>query len=242
MGLLGAVRIDLQVLHETWMGLLFPRQRDIRNTALGRWTPETPGQQVAYSLWALAGAPVLAVVYPLLLAGYFVRYQTRRIGAAGARLGLVGIVVLVALVWGGLTAAVALRSGAFQAGAVTALALASGVAVVSAGLSALCWRLDGRPVTVLFAYPFAVTAIFLPPVVAALFWEPLDGLIQWSDDIAYWVTTNGPDPLGLLDWLERNFDRQDEDHVIIWFVASFPVGWALGLLVALADLVRPRSG
>jgi len=241
-GLLGAIRIDLQVLHETWMGLLFPRQRDARDTVLGRWAPETSGQQVAYYLWASVGLPVVAVVYPLLLAGYFLRYQTRRIGAAGVRLGLFGVAALFTLAWGGLTATVALRSGAFQSGAVTALALASGVAVVSAVLSYLCWRLDGRPLTVLCAYPLAVTAIFLPPVVAALFWEPLDGLIQWSDDIAFWVTNEGPDPFGVIDWLERNFERQDEDHVIIWFVASFPAGWVLGVLVTLADLVRPRSG
>jgi drug/metabolite transporter (DMT)-like permease len=240
-GLLGAIRIDLRLLHETWMAFLFPRQRNARDTVLGRWQPDTLGQQVPYYLWAVVGILVVAVVYPLLLAGYFVRYQTRTVGAAGVRLGLVGVVVLVALVWGGLTALVAVQSGSFQEGAVTALALASGVAVVSAALSYLAWRVDGRPTTILLAYPFAVTAIFLPPVVAALFWERLDGLIQFSDDIAYWVTNEGPDPLGIVTWLEENFERQDEDHVLIWFAASFPVGWTLGLLVTLADLIRPRS-
>ena len=238
-GLLGAVAIDLRVLHETWMEVVFPRQRDTRGP-LGRWTPETPLQRVAYYLWALVGAPLVAAVYPLLLAGYAVRYQARRVGAAGLRLGLAGVVFLFALAWGGLTAVVVLQSGAFEEGAVTALALASGVAVVSAALSYLCWRVEGRTTTVLLAYPFAVTAIFLPPVVAALFWPPLEGLIEWSDDVAFWVTNEGPDPLGVVSWLEATFDRQDEDHVLIWFVASFPVGWALGLLVTLADLVRPR--
>jgi hypothetical protein len=240
-GLLGAIRIDLQVLHETWMEFLFPRQRNAQHTVLGKWQPETTGQQVRYYLWALVGVPLVAAIYPLLLAGYFVRFQTGKIGAAGLRLGFVGVVVLVALVWGGLTALVAVQSAAFQEGAVLALALASGVAVVSAALSVLCWRVDGRATTILLAYPFAVTAIFLPPVVAALFWEPLDGVIQFSDDIAYWVTNEGPDPFGVVDYLERNFERQEEDHIIIWFVASFPVGWVLGLLVTLADLVRPRS-
>lgn len=241
-GLAGAVAIDLRVLHETWMAVLFPRQRDTRGTALGKWKPETPPGRVAYYLWALVGAPVVAVVYPLLLAGYIVRYQARQVGAVGLRLGLAGVVLLFALVWGGLTGLAVLQSGAFEEGAVTALALASGVAVVSAALSYLCWRVDGHTTTVLLAYPFAVTAIFLPPVVAALFWPPLAGLIEWSDEVAFWVTNEGPDPLGVVSWLEATFDRQDEDHVLIWFVASFPVGWALGLLVTLADLVRPRSG
>jgi len=240
-GLLGAIRIDLRILHETWMEFFFPRQRNARDTVLGKWKPETAGQRVAYYLWALAGIVVVAVGYPLLLAGYFVRYQTRQVSGAAVRLGLLGVVVLFTLVWGALTALVAVQSGAFDEGAVTALALASGVAVVSAALSYLCWQVDGRPTTVLLAYPFAVTAIFLPPVVAALFWPPLSGLIAWSDGIASWVTNEGPDPFGVVTWLEENFERQDEDHVIIWFVASFPVGWALGLLVTLADLVRPRS-
>jgi hypothetical protein len=240
-GLLGAIGIDLRVLHETWMELLFPRQRDVSDTAFEKWRPETPGQTVAYYLWALVGLFAVTVGYPLLLAGYFVRYQTRKVGAAGARLGFLGIVVLFALVWGGLTATVAVRSSAFQEGAVVALAAASGVSVVSAALSFLCWRVDGRSTTILLAYPFALTAIFLPPVVAALFYEPLDGVIQWSDDIASWVTNEGPDPFGVVEYLETNFERQDEDHVIIWFVASFPAGWALGLLVTLADIIRPRS-
>jgi Na+/proline symporter len=240
-GLLGAIRIDLLLLHETWMEFLFPRQRDARDTVLGKWTPETPPQQVAYYLWGLVGLFAVTVTYPLLLAGYFIRYQTRKVGAAGLRLGFLGVILLFALVWGGLTGLVAVQSASFQEGAVVALALASAVAVVSAALSYLCWRVDGRPVTVLLAYPFAVTAIFLPPVVAALFWERLDGLIVFSDNVASWVTDQGDGPFGVVDWLESEFDRQDEDHVIIWFVASFPVGWVLGLLVTLADIVRPRS-
>jgi hypothetical protein len=240
-GLLGAIRIDLQVLHETWMELLFPRQRGVRDTALGKWHPETATQQVAYSLWALVGAVVVPVVYPLLLAGYIVRYQARTVSGAAVRVGFLGVVVLFALAWGGLTVLVALRSNTFEAGAVAALALSSGVAVVSAALSYVCWRVDGRPTTILLAYPFAVTAIFLPPLVAALFWDPLDGIIQWSDGVASWVNNEAPDPLGILEWLASNYDRQDEDHVIIWFVVSFPVGWLLGLLVTLADLVRPRG-
>lgn len=241
-GLLGAIRIDLLLLHETWMGVLFPRQRNTRDTVLGRWTPETPLQQVAYYLWALVGLLAVTGAYPLLLVGYFIRYQTRRVGAAAIQLGILGVVVLFALVWGGLTGVVAVQSASFQEDAVVALALASGVAVVSAALSYLCWQIDGRPVTILLAYLFAVTAIFLPPVVAALFWAQLEGLIQFSESIASWVTDQGDGPFGVVGWLESEFDRQDEDHVIIWFVASFPVGWVLGLLVTLADIVRPRSG
>jgi hypothetical protein len=46
---------------------------------------------------------------------------------------------------------------------------------------------------------------------------------------------------GLIDYLEENFERQEYHHVIIWFVVSFPVGWILGTIVTLADLVRPKG-
>ena len=238
-GLLEAIRIDLRLLHETWMEVIFPRQRDVEHTVLGKWRPETPGQRVAYYLWALVGIVAVVVSYPLLLGGYFVRFQTRRVSRTALRLGFFGVVLFFTLLWGGLTLAAAVQVGTDEA-AVVALALASAVAVVSAALSYIFWRVDGRPTTVLLAYPFAVTAIFLPPLVAGLFWGPTQGLVEWSDDVAYWVTNEGPDPLGVVSWLEENFDREDWHHVIIWFVASFPVGWALGLLVTLADLVRPR--
>ena len=119
--------------------------------------------------------------------------------------------------------------GASEAGTVTALALASGVAVASGALSALTWRVDGHTSTALSAYPFAVTAAFRPPVVAALSRDPRFGLVERSDDIAYPVTNEGPDPPGVVPRLEANFERRDEDHVVIRSVVLFPVGRALGL-------------
>jgi len=49
-GLLGAIQIDLRVLHETWMGLLFPRQREAQPGVVGGWRPQTAAQWVAYRL------------------------------------------------------------------------------------------------------------------------------------------------------------------------------------------------
>jgi len=84
-----------------------------------------------------------------------------------------------------------------------------------------------------------MTAIFLPPVVAALFHPVLeDVIIARSDEMARWMFQTGPevitDPLGQID-------RQEGHHVIIWFAISFPVGWFLGIVVTLADLIRPTE-
>jgi len=239
-GLVDAVRIDLNRLHETWMEFVFPRQRDAADTVFGKWKPETTGMTVLYRLWSVVGVPVVALLYPLLLAGYFIRYQTRRINLAAVRLGAAGVLLLFTVLWGAL-AVVALLDVRGIFNQTVPVAAASVVAIVSAGLSYLFWRVDGRATTVVFAYPFAMTAIFLPPVVAALFSDALgDIVLQNSDDLASAVTDEYEN-FGPVEYLVDNFDRRDEHHVIIWFAVSVPVGWILGLLVTLADLIRPTS-
>lgn len=238
-GLLGAIRIDLRYLHETWMELVYPRQRNVQDTVLGKWKPATPRQKLPYYLWFAVGLPVVALIYPLVLLGYFVRFQVRKINVTATRLGLVGVVALFTLLWGGLTLLVYLElSASLEPGAVRALAAASAVAVVAGALAYLFWQVGGRATTVIFAYPFAITAIFLPPVVAALFYQPLgDVIIGEGEDLFRWAFQTGPE--AITDPLGERFDRQEHDHAIIWFLASFPVGWALGLVVTLADLMRP---
>lgn len=240
-GLTEALKYDLRIMHETWMEFIFPRQRGAENTVLGKWEPQETGEVIAYRLWWSIGVPVISIVYPLVLMGYFVRYQARKINVTAARLGFFGVILVFTLLWGGLTALVYYElQWAFEDGAVAALTAASAVAVVSSALSYTFWRLGGRFTTVFFAYPFAMTAIFLPPVVAALFWEPLaDVILEPSENMATWMFQTGPDEI--TDPLGERFDRQAYHHVIIWFGISVPVGWVLGILVALADLVRPKS-
>lgn len=242
-GTVGAIKFDLRVMHETWMELLYPRQRGAADTVLGKWKPETTLQVTLYRLWYGFGIPVVGVIYPTVLLGYFLRFQTRRVNITAERLGVLGVLGLFILLWGGLSAVVFQFSGIFDAGAVTAILAASGVAVVSAGLSFGFWRLGGRITTILFAYPFAMTALFLPPVVAALFVPALtEAIIDPVDDfISYLVVDVGLDQLGPVDWLNDRYDRQPHHHAVIWFVVSFPVGWILAIPVTLADLIRPKG-
>jgi hypothetical protein len=102
-------------------------------------------------------------------------------------------------------------------------------------------RLDGRPVTVLFAYPFAMTAIFLPPVVAALFSPAVaEAVIPGSETLAIWLLDNvAPDSVA--SYLRGNFDLEGLMYVVMWFGIAVPLGWVLGTMVSLADVVRPKS-
>lgn len=240
-GVIGGVRIDLKRLHETWMELVYPRQRAAGDTVLGRWKPDTRLGMILYRAWSALGVPVIAVVYPLVLLGAFIRFQTRRIGRGAASLGLFGVVLLSVLVWGGL-AALARFELDLIAGGFVAVALAGVVATVSAALAVGARSAGGRGTTVAFSYPFAMTAIFLPPVVAALFSRTLAAIVLPSSTaIARWLLANALAPLGLADLFSRTFDLEGVGYVLMWLALSFPVGWVLGTLVTLADLVRPTE-
>ena len=240
-GLVDAIKYDLRIMHETWMEVFFPRQRGAADTVLGKWKPETTRETVTYRLWYALGVPAIAILYPLVLLGYFFRYQTRKINVTAARLGFFGVVILFTLLWGGLTALVYFQlQPMLEEGAVVAMAAASVVAVASSAIAYAFWRLGGRGTTVLLAYPFAMTALFLPPVVAALFYEPLgEVIIDNGDDLFRWMFQTGPEVI--TEPLGDRFDREQHHHAIIWFAISFPIGWLLGTIVTLADLIRPKD-
>jgi len=240
-GIVGGIRIDLVRMHETWMELVYPRQRGASDTVLGRWTPDSQLGMVLYRAWSVLGVPIIALVYPLVLLGAIIRFQTRRIGRTATSIGLLGVVVLSVLVWGGL-AALARFQLDLIAGGFLAIALAGGVATLSAALALGSHAVDGRATTVGLAYPFAMTALFLPPVVAALFSKTLAAIVlPNSTALARWLLANLLAPIGLAELFSRTFELEGIGYVVMWLAISFPVGWALGLLVTLADIVRPTE-
>ena len=238
-GLTEGIKIDVVRLHETWMELVFPRQRTAVHRVLGKWQPRTRGDKIKYRLWAALGAPIVGLLYPLLLVGFAVRFNARRFNSATARLGIVGVVLIATLVWGGLTAFawIRLAFGEFQA-----VGAASVAAVVSAGLAAAFTRLGGRGTTVVFGYPFAMNAIFLPPVVAALYEPSMSSILDQSETIAIFLLDNVLYVYGIIEYLRASFSLEGIGVLLMWVGIATPVGWFLGLVVTLADLIRPRSG
>lgn len=237
-GIVEGLKIDVVRLHETWMELVFPRQRTAVHQVLGKWQPRTRGDRIKYRLWAAAGVPIVAVLYPLLLVGFGVRFNARRLDSANAKLGVVGVILLAALLWGGLTALARVRL-AFDG--FLAVGAASAVAVVSAGFAALFTRFGGRGTTILFGYPFAMNAVFLPPIVAALYDPSLSGVLEQSETIAVFLLDNVLTYYGINDYLRVNFSLEGIAVVLMWVGIATPLGWFLGVVVTLADAVRPRS-
>lgn len=236
-GLFEAIRIDLNTIHEGWMVLAFPKVRTGAHAVLGAWRPDTLPSLAAFYLWSLLGAVMVGVVYPFAVLGFAIRYYATKLDRTAARVGMLGVVLLSVVGWGALTVFARYR---FSTEGFLAVAAAGGVATVSAALAIVFARIGGRGTTVVLAYPFGVTALFLPPVVAALYSPSLGAIVfPRSDLVAVWLLDNVLDVYGLNTYLRTRFDLVGLTYVGMWFGLAIPVGWFLGLLVSLANLVRP---
>ena len=238
-GVVGAIRTDLRRLHGAWMELVFPRQRGRGHSVMGKWQPETLPQKVGYHGWSALGTVGLLLLYPLTVLGLATRYYAAKLDSTRTRLGIVGVTAVALLGWGALTVSAYIQ---LPFDAFLAVAAASGVATVSTALAAGFSKVGGRPVSVLLASPFAMTALFLPPVVAALVTPSLEGFVlEPSYEFAVWVLDNVLFVGGLNEMLRANFQLEGAAYAAMWFGLSFPLGWFLGLVIALANIVRPSE-
>lgn len=234
--LLRAIMVDVRRLHDSWMSIAFPRQHT--HNVLGRWRPQTTRGRITFWLWFLIGAPLVALLYPLVLAGFMFRFYAVKLDSTAARLGILGVMGVFILAWGALAlvALVQLPTDAFLA--VLAAAI---VATISGALAVAFGRIGGRVTTVVLAYPFAMTALFLPPVVAALVTPSLEPyVLEPSYDFAAWMLRNPLAVGGINEYLWATFDLEGPMYAAMWFAIAVPVGWLLGILVTLANVVRPR--
>ncbi|MFC7155526.1 hypothetical protein ACFQPA_08655 [Halomarina halobia] len=235
-GIVTGIRADVTRLHGLWMSLVFPQLRRT-HSVMGRWRPRGTAQRALFRAWGALGALALLAGYPLLLLGFGTRFWSRRLDGTVARLGVVGAVVLSAVVWGLLTLVARLQ---FSTEGFIAVGAASVVAVVSVALAVVFARYGGRGTTVLLAYPAAMNALFLPPVVAALYSPTLAGVIfPESATLARWLLDNVLVVGDLSTTLRDAFELEGAAYVAMWFALAVPVGWLLGSVVALADAVRP---
>lgn len=235
--LLSSVYTDLALLYDAWLSLVFPGRRD-HHPALGGWEPSTTPKRVAFLAWAALGVPAVAAVYPFALFGFAVRFYARRLFRTALRLGWLGVAVVASLAWTAFTAGVWLLDVPLEG--VRAVAAGGGVAVVSAIASTAVARRGGRLSTVLVAYPLGVTALFLPPVVAAFYWPPLaEHVFPNSYALAVWLLEHPLAVGGVAEFIREQFRLVGIAYLGMWSGLATVAGWTLGVLVALADFIRP---
>jgi len=236
--LAAAVRADFRRLLTAWRALLFSANSD-SHPVRSRWRPETARDRLAFRLWSALGTVLIAAVYPFAVTGFWIRYVTRRLNQIATGLGLLVILAVVAIAWSALTA---LAWGGLPAAGFKAVLTASVVATVSAGLAWGTARAGGRRLTLLATYPFAVAAIFLPPVTAALFSPTLGEIIlPRSTSLAAWLLDTVFVVGDLNALIRQRFNLSGIAFVGMWSGLAVPIGWLLGLLVTFANAVRPRD-
>ena len=235
-----AVGHDLRRLHRGWMGLAVAERYLTAHPVAGRQRPPSTSGRAWYRIWSAVGLLVLLVGYPLAIVGFATRFYARRMDGFATRVGVLGIVGTGIVLCGALTVSTYLRD--FSTTGVVAVAAAGVVAIVAALLAFGFGRIGGRATSILLAYPFGVTAILLPPVVAAFF-SPALGEFVFSEStvLAVWLLDTVLAVGGLNALIRSSFDLVGVAYLGMWFAIAVPVGWAFGLLVALADLVRPRG-
>ena len=235
-----AARIDLAAIHAAWMALTFPREFVGEHAVVENWTPRTRRGLAAFRAWAALGVLVMVVLYPLNVVGLATRYYARRLDRTSASLGVAGVVGLSLLAWGVLTAATYVSPIAFEG--FVAVAIAGVVATASAVFALYFTRRGGRASTVALGYPFGVTALFLPPVVAALYSPTLAAFVfPRSESIAIWILDNLLSVGGLAAFIRASYELEGLAYVGMWFGIAVPLGWGLGLLVTYANAVRPAE-
>ncbi|WP_135662608.1 hypothetical protein [Halorhabdus rudnickae] len=239
-GIVEGVRIDLKRLHESWMEIIYPRQIDADQTVLGKWTPDSQRGWITYRSWGVVGWVLLAIVYPMVLFGYVMRAQTSRLDWVAAYIGAIGTFLVLTALWGALTVVAHLELS--DRHEVLAVLVASVVAVVAGMIAYLFRTVGGRATTVLLAYPFAMTALFLPPIVAAFYIPTIqDAVFTQSTEVARWINDTVLSYGGIAETLRARFDLEGLSHAIMWFGISFPIGWLTGTVVTLANYVRPTG-
>ncbi|KAB1189226.1 hypothetical protein GJR98_05915 [Haloferax sp. MBLA0077] len=231
------MRIDLRWMHATWMEVAFARGLEVDHSVVENRKPESPGGAVAYRLWAAVGLLFLAVAYPVFVLGLAIRFYSHRIDRITAGLGFAGVALLSVVVWGLFTAATYISPIAFEG--FVAVAVAGVVATIAAVLALFFTNSGGRPTTVALGYPLAVTAFFLPPVVASLYSPTLASIVfPSSTSLAIWLLNNVLNFAGIAAFIRASFELQGLAYVGMWFGLAVPVGWVLGGLVTLVDSVR----
>ena len=83
-----------------------------------------------------------------------------------------------------------------------------------------------------------VSRIASPTVAAAVFPRSENLAVVILDDLLPVVPVIGERTSALL---RANFELQGVAYALMWFGIAVPVGWTLGTVVTLADIVRPKE-
>lgn len=225
---------DVTTLHRFWMSILYKRQSNPHPVA-GQFQPSGKGQKIVYFLWYSIGIPVSVAGYLLALLGQILKILVDRIAEKGENLGLDAALLVSAVAWTAVGLVIYFIYGQEDA---VAFGISSTIAILSMIIAFVSRWYGTTKHTILISYPATYTAIFLPPISAALIVpEIADVVLPFSVDVTNAIL-NTPiffEPLESI--LRTTFELQGISHLILWFSISTVLGWFTGVCVKLAELV-----
>lgn len=239
-GVARSIRVDLGRLHAVWMRLLFDTALRDDYSVVEGWQPGSNRERLSMWLWQALGVVPIAVTYPVSVLGVATRYYAHRLDRWTASLGLAGVTLVSMVAWAMLTVLTYLSPIAVEG--LIAVAIAGVVATVSAVLAFLVNRHGGRGVRLALGYPLGVTALFLPPVVASLYSPTLASVVfPRSTSLAIVLLDTVLQVGGLAGFIRATFELEGVAYVAMWFGLAFPVGWLIGGIVSLGNVIRPAE-
>jgi hypothetical protein len=154
------------------------------------------------------------------------------------------ITLLTATSWGALTLFTYLQL-LYVFVDILAVGVASVVAVVAAGFAAVTSKTGGRLTSVLLTYPLAMTALFLPPVVAALVTPSLEPYVLYpSYALTVWILDTVFAVGGVNEVFRGAFNLEKFGtgfflprigYLLMWNIILIISGWLLGISSVVVD-------
>lgn len=233
-----SIRRDINTVHSYWMSTMFDDQKQPHPVA-GKKIPTGKVQTSIYLIWSILGYPVSAIGYLLAVVGNILKIFVDRIVSKADDWGISSVFLLALLMW--LSVGIAVFYFYQQEDAI-AFAISSTVGLLSLVISFVAREIGSAKTTVMVAYPTAYTAVFLPPVSAALIVPEIASTVfPLSTDVANYILNSVIVFDSIEDSLRSTFNLIGFSHLILWTAISITLGWSTGICVKSAELVYSDS-
>lgn len=234
---ISSIRADLYRLYSTWMSMRYPRF-DNPHSVVGKYNPDGFSDTALYYSWSLIGAIWAILLYPFVLIGLGLNLVGSGLKSAVYRLGFIGTSIVILISWGGLVGGMIYLYG-FQDSISVILSVA--VSIIAVIVAAASHKYLGSRGMVLVGYPAIYTALFLPPITAAVVSPDVGGdILRQSVLFAEYILNTFASPLSIENWLRSTFELAGIYHIVLWFSISIVLGWVSGGFMKLSNLARPN--
>lgn len=229
-----SIRRDIKTVHAYWISILFEKKNRPHPVA-EEDIPTNRVQMSIYIIWSVLGYPVSVIGYLLAIAGNIIKIFVDRIVSKADDLGISNVFIFALIAWMIIGIVVFYLYGQEDA---IAFAISSIISLLFLIISFVSREIGSAKTTVIISYPAAYTAVFLPPVSAALIVPEIASLVfPLSVDVVNYILDLPIVFDALENYLRSTFNLEGVSHLILWTLISVTLGWFTGISVKSAELV-----